>query len=44
MATIGLLVALLLISDGDDLRLWVLLALGPVLLAIASRASPESAG
>ncbi|MBV9545664.1 MAG: O-antigen ligase family protein [Chloroflexi bacterium] len=35
MGTIGMLVTLLFISNGDDLRLWVLLALGPVLLSLA---------
>jgi len=40
MGTVGLLTALFFISDGDDLRLWVLLALGPVLFTLASRASP----
>lgn len=39
--TIGMLAALFFISDGDDMRLWVLLALGPVLLGAASRASPR---
>jgi O-antigen ligase len=42
MGTIGMLAALFLITDGDDLRLWVLLALGPVLLGAASRASPRA--
>lgn len=37
MGTIGMLAALFLISDGYDQRLWVLLALGPVMLGIASR-------
>jgi hypothetical protein len=41
MGTIGMLAALFLITDGDDLRLWVLLALGPILLGVASRASPQ---
>jgi O-antigen ligase len=37
MGTVGMLTALFFISDGDDLRLWVLLALGPVLLGVATR-------
>ena len=37
MGTIGMLVALFFISDGDDLRLWVLLAMGPALLTLAGR-------
>jgi O-antigen ligase len=41
MGTIGMLTALFFISDGDDWRLWALLALGPVLLTLASRARPN---
>jgi O-antigen ligase len=37
MGTIAMLVALFFISDGDDVRLWVLLALGPALLTLAAR-------
>ena len=37
MGTVAMLVALFFISDGDDLRLWVLLALGPALLTLAGR-------
>lgn len=39
MGTIGMLVALFFITDGNDTRLWVLLAIGPVLLSAAARAS-----
>jgi O-antigen ligase len=38
LGTVGMLVALFFISDGDDVRLWVLLAMGPALLTIAGRA------
>ena len=41
MGTIGMLTALFFISNGDDLRLWVLLALGPVLLTLAKHAPPR---
>lgn len=41
MGTIGFLVALFFISDGEDVRLWVLLAIGPVLLSAASRMRPR---
>lgn len=37
LGAIGMLAALFFITDGDDVRLWVLLALGPVLLGIARR-------
>lgn len=37
MGTIGFLTAVFFITDGWDERLWVLLALGPVLLGIATR-------
>jgi O-antigen ligase len=42
MGTIGMLVALFFITDGDDTRLWVLLAIGPVLLSAAARAGPAA--
>jgi hypothetical protein len=35
LATIGMLTANVFVSDGHDPRLWVLLALGPALLAAA---------
>ena len=37
MGTVAMLVALFFISDGDDVRLWVLLAMGPALLTLAGR-------
>ncbi len=37
IGTVGMLVALFFISDGNDLRLWVLLAMGPALLTLAGR-------
>lgn len=37
MASIAMLAAQFFISDGDDWRLWILLALGPVLLSLARR-------
>ncbi len=37
LATVGALVASVFLSNADDRRLWVLLALGPALLAIAQR-------
>ena len=37
MGTIGLLAALFFISAGDELRLWVLFALGPAMLGMAQR-------
>jgi len=40
MGTIGMLAALFFITNGDDQRLWVLLALGPVLLGVAGRTPP----
>jgi O-antigen ligase len=43
MGTIGMLVALFFITDGDDTRLWVLLAIGPVLLSAANRLKPRAA-
>ena len=43
MGTIGMLAALFFITDGDDLRLWVLLALGPALFGIAGRMAAEHA-
>ena len=44
MASLAMLAAQFFISDGDDWRLWILLALGPVLLSISRRtASATSA-
>jgi len=40
MAEIAMLSALFFISDGEDLRLWTLLGLGPVLLSLARRTKP----
>jgi len=40
MAEIGMLSAQFFISDGEDLRLWILLGLGPVLLSLARRTQP----
>ena len=37
LATVGMLVALVFVTDGDDLRLWLLFGLGPALLGIAVR-------
>jgi O-antigen ligase len=37
LGTVGMLAAVFFITDGDDLRLWVLFALGPALLGIATR-------
>ena len=37
MGTVAMLVALFFISDGNDVRLWVLLAMGPALLTLAGR-------
>ena len=45
MGTVAMLVALFFISDGNDVRLWVLLAMGPALLTLAGRTrarGPES--
>jgi O-antigen ligase len=39
--TVGMLTTLIFISDGDDLRLWVLLALLPVLGTLASQTRPS---
>ena len=39
LALVGMLVALVFISYGHDSRLWLLLALGPALLAISARSS-----
>ncbi len=36
-ATVAMLTALVFITDGQDLRLWVLFGLGPALLGMASR-------
>ena len=43
LGTIGMLAALFFITDGNDVRLWVLLALGPVLLALAVRLQADPA-
>jgi putative inorganic carbon (hco3(-)) transporter len=37
IGTIGMLAAMFFISDGQDSRLWILFALGPVLLTLAKR-------
>jgi O-antigen ligase len=37
MGTVGMLTAIFFITDGDDWRLWLLLGLGPALLAMAGR-------
>jgi O-antigen ligase len=52
LGTIGMLAAMFFISDANDYRLWVLFALGPVLLTIAKHppvdamtgATPRSSG
>ena len=41
MGVVGMSVALFFISDGDDVRLWVLLAMGPALATFATRAARE---
>jgi O-antigen ligase len=41
VGTIGFLAASFFLSDGSDPRLWVLLALGPALLALANRPFTE---
>ena len=41
MGVVGMSVALFFISDGDDVRLWVLLAMGPALATFAARAVRE---
>jgi O-antigen ligase len=38
MGTTGMLSAIFFFTDGDDWRLWILLGLGPALLALAHRA------
>jgi O-antigen ligase len=43
MGTVAMLVALFFISDGDDIRLWVLLAMGPALLTLAGQMSAAPA-
>ena len=43
VATVSILAASMFLSAGTDKRLWVLLALGPVLLGLARRATPASA-
>lgn len=40
MGSIGMLSAVFFISDGDDVRLWVLMAMGPALLTLARRLQP----
>jgi O-antigen ligase len=40
IGTIGMLAAMIFISDGDDFRLWTLFALGPVLLTLSKRRRP----
>lgn len=40
MAEIAMLSAQFFISDGEDLRLWILLGLGPVMLSLARRMPP----
>jgi O-antigen ligase len=40
LAEIGMLSAQFFISDGEDLRLWILLGLGPALLSLARRSRP----
>lgn len=40
MGMVAMLVALFFISDGDDVRLWVLLGMGPALLTLAGRIRP----
>jgi putative inorganic carbon (HCO3(-)) transporter len=44
IGTIGMLAAMIFISDADDFRLWTLFALGPVLLTLSKRrrAAPRS--
>jgi O-antigen ligase len=42
MGIVGMSVALFFISDGDDVRLWVLLAMGPALATFAARATRQS--
>jgi O-antigen ligase len=42
MAMLAMLAAQFFISDGEDWRLWILLALGPVLLSIARRTPPSA--
>jgi O-antigen ligase len=43
IATIGMAAAMFFISNADDYRLWVLFALGPVLLTLAKRWPAENA-
>ena len=44
LAVIGMLVALLFLTNGDDMRLWILLGLGPALLAMAGRRAERAPG
>lgn len=41
MGAVGMLTAEFFISDGDDWRLWILLGMGPALLAIARQAQSQ---
>jgi O-antigen ligase len=43
IATVAVLAALFFLTDGDDVRLWILFGLAPALLAIASR-GPQRSG
>ncbi len=43
MGTIAMLTSIMFITNGDDYRLWVLFALAPALLGIASRTVPRRA-
>jgi putative inorganic carbon (HCO3(-)) transporter len=42
IGTIGMLAAMIFISDADDFRLWTLFALGPVLLTLSKRHRPAA--
>jgi O-antigen ligase len=44
MGAIGMLCAVFFISSGDDLRLWVLLGMGPALATLAGRLGPRRSG
>jgi O-antigen ligase len=44
MGTIGMLCAVFFISDGGDVRLWVLLGMGPALLTMARRLEARGPG
>jgi O-antigen ligase len=43
VAAVGMLVALVFLTDGDDMRLWILLGLGPALLGTAVGRTGRSA-